>query len=297
MARRRKWHDPQAPRKVARSDPRRRQHWQPGDPHELDVMIDEAEALYQKLPPLVEQMQQVARRATVLMGTWEDLVAKEEEAQRVFGERFGRVKHAEHLQATLAVLRRRRLVTRLQALQEVLQLVAWLELDIFRDDFMHDLYASLDERQQMTLVSDVKRARQDLSDGEERLSRIRQLLTTGNGYFETFSIRKRALSSAMMALLDAVHLHKEGQPIPEELIVTTPEQVQEALRGVRPGNPLPQEVQEVVQLAYWGPYVKYRWREDSKGPLYTVALGKISQEPAGPDDNPDLLESDNPEEL
>ncbi|BCL79236.1 hypothetical protein ccbrp13_17010 [Ktedonobacteria bacterium brp13] len=91
-----------------------------------------------------------------------------------------------------------------------------------------------------------------LQNHEGRLSRIRQLLTTANGYFETYSIRKRALPSAMMALLDAVQLHKEGQPLPEDLIVTTPEAVQDQLRGLKPGDPLPDEVQEVVQLAYWG---------------------------------------------
>ena len=143
---------------------------------------------------------------------------------------------------------------------------------------MSDLYTALSEQQQqeLKLTGDAVRSRRQLSYFESHLSRIRQLLTTANGYFETYSIRKRALPSAMMALLDAVQLHKEGQPLPEDLIVTTPTDVQEALRSLKPGDPLPEEVQEVVQLAYWGPYLKYRWREDSAGPLYTIALGKIS---------------------
>jgi hypothetical protein len=84
---------------------------------------------------------------------------------------------------------------------------------------MSDLYTALSEQQQqeLKLTGDAVRSRRQLSYFESHLSRIRQLLTTANGYFETYSIRKRALPSAMMALLDAVQLHKEGQPLPEDL--------------------------------------------------------------------------------
>jgi hypothetical protein len=69
----------------------------------------------------------VTETAKLLLGSWEDLAAKEEQTRQVFADRFGRIKHAEHLQATLAVLRRRRLLTRLQALDEILHLATWLE--------------------------------------------------------------------------------------------------------------------------------------------------------------------------
>jgi hypothetical protein len=255
-------------------------------------MIEESEQLYQDLQQAVLRVQEINERARTLMGTWEEVMSKEHEAQQVFAEHFGRVKHAEHLQATLAVLRRRRLLTRLQALEEVLHLAALLELDIFRDSFLEDLYEALNEeqRQQRKLLGDVKRSRQQLSSAEERLNRIRQLLTVANGYFETYFIPKRSVPAALMAVLDAVQLHKEGKPITDDVIASAPEDLQEMLRSLKPDEPLPDEVLEVAQLAYWGPYLKYRWREGSAGPLYTIALGKIFP-------NDETEAADEPEEL
>lgn len=285
MPRPRKERDLDAPRKIPLSDPQKRQRWKPGDEHPLDVMVEEAEQLYQDLHTAVIQARDTSERVNALMGTWEQLTQKEEEAQQVFRDRFGTIKHAEHLQATLAVLRRRRLLARLQALEEVFQLAALLEMEIFRDGIWSDLYKALDEeqRQHLKLVSDVKRSRQRLSFAEERLSRIRQLLTTANGYFETYFIPKKTVPAALMALLDAVNCHEQGQPIPDDLMASVPEEVQEALRSLKPGDPLPEEVRELALQAYWGPYLKYRWREDSRGPLYTIALGKIAVTDDGPD--------------
>jgi hypothetical protein len=295
MPRRRKERDPDAPRKIPISDPQKRQRWKPGDEHPLDVMVEEAHSLEQELQEAILRVQQGSERVQMLMGKWEDVTAKEREAQQVFAERFERVKHAEHLQATLAVLRRRRLLARLQALEEVLLLASLLELDIFRDGFLQDLYDTLNEeqRQQMKLLGDVRRSRQQLSSAEGHLSRIRQLLTVANGYFETYVIPKRSVPAALMSLLDAIQLHKEGQPIPENMIASVPEDVQETLRALKPGDHLPEDVLEVAQLAYWGPYLKYRWREGSTGPLYTIALGKIF-----PSDGTEAAdEADKPEEF
>jgi hypothetical protein len=79
-----------------------------------------------------------------------------------------------------------------------------------------------------------------------------------------------------MAVVDAVQLDKEGQTLPDDVVASAPEDLQEMLRSLKPSDPLPDEVFEFAQHAYWGPYLKYRWREDSTGPLYTIALGKIA---------------------
>ena len=49
-----------------------------------------------------------------------------------------------------------------------------------------------------------------------------------------------------MVLLDAVQYHEEGQPILEDLIALVPEEVQEVLRSLNTGDPLPEEVRELV---------------------------------------------------
>ncbi|BCL79218.1 hypothetical protein ccbrp13_16830 [Ktedonobacteria bacterium brp13] len=147
MPRPRKRRAEDAARKVPVSDPARRQRWQPGEDHPLDVMIAESALLEQELSGAVKKVEAATASITSLLGSWEDLATKEEQTRQVFADRFGSIKHADHLQATLAVLRRRRLLTRLQALEEILHLASWLETDIFLDEFMHDLYTALSEQQ------------------------------------------------------------------------------------------------------------------------------------------------------
>lgn len=264
------------PRKVPISQ-EGRLRWKPGEKHALDVMFGEAEQMQHELEEELAQTQQALRSVRVLMGDAQMLAAKDEEARAIVRQQFRTHKHYEHIQATFAVLRLRRQITRLQAVTEALDLVAMLLIEVFREDvIVEELKASLEEEQrlQAEMTGTVQVSRDRLTSAEERLHRIRMLLSRANGWFEVFSIPKRGLPPQTLALLEAVRLHKAGLPIVPDLIERVPPEVQPHLQALQPGEPLPPEVQELVDLAYWGPYRKYRWREETGGPLYTIALGK-----------------------
>lgn len=111
--------------------------WRPGKPHPLDVLFDEASALREELPGHLEELltsvQQLQDALHTLLDQeqhFDDPATPVSEADhiafRAVAERFHNRKHFDHLEAVFAVIRRKRLAGRLQAIKAALDLASGL---------------------------------------------------------------------------------------------------------------------------------------------------------------------------
>jgi len=111
--------------------------WRPGKPHPLDVLFDEASALREELPGHLEELltsvQQLQDALHTLLEQeqhFDDTATPVSEADhvafRAVAERFHNRKHLDHLEAVFAVIRRKRLAGRLQAIKAALDLASGL---------------------------------------------------------------------------------------------------------------------------------------------------------------------------
>ncbi len=123
--------------------------WRPGTPHPLDVLFQEAQTLRDELPG---QLQEMLTSAQHVQHTLHSLLEMEQQfddpaapisaadraAFQAVTERFHNRKHLDHLEAIFAVVRRKRLAGRLQAIQAALDLAAGLlaEEDSLSQEFL-----------------------------------------------------------------------------------------------------------------------------------------------------------------
>ncbi len=257
--------------------------WREGDPHPLDVMIEEAMQLQDQRNRALASVRQALSSTTNLLGDAEQLIQKDERADQRVKQLFQDQeahKHLEHFIATFAVLRRKRDLARLQAANEALHLAAGLLIEVFHDDpFLEDLEEVMREDRDRKELTGVKKSRDRLGWFEDAIHRIRNLLTAGNGWFEFFYIPRRGVPVGLMNVVEIVkRIQKQGVPyaeLPSKLFDQVPEEVIPLLEAVRPGSPLSPELQEIVSLAYYGPYASYRFMEFFRGPKNTVYLGRI----------------------
>ncbi len=123
--------------------------WRPGTPHPLDVLFEEAKTLRDELPGHLEELLTSAQRVQHTLHSllemeqqFDDpaapISAADRAAFRAVTERFHNRKHLDHLEAVFAVLRRKRLAGRLQAIQAALDLAAGLlaEEDSLSQEFL-----------------------------------------------------------------------------------------------------------------------------------------------------------------
>jgi hypothetical protein len=257
--------------------------WKEGEPHPLDVMIEEAAQLQDRRDHALGSVRQALSYVTNLLGDAEQLAQKDEKTDQQVKQLFQDQeahKHLEHFIATFAVLRRKRDLARLQAANEALHLAAGLLIEVFHDDpFLEDLEEVMREDRDRKELTGVKKSRNRLGRFEEVLHRIRNLLTAGNGWFELFYLPRRSIPIGLMNILEIVkRVQKQGLPyaeLPPELFDQVPEEVVPLLEEVHQGEPLSPELREIVALAYYGPYGAYRFMEMFRGPKNTVYLGRI----------------------
>ncbi len=130
---------PRTPRgeRTIKESKKGRMLWRPGTPHPLDVLFEEAKTLRDELPGHLEELLTSAQRVQHTLHSllemeqqFDDLVAPisaaDRAAFRAVTERFHNRKHLDHLEAVFAVLRRKRLAGRLQAIRAALDLAAGL---------------------------------------------------------------------------------------------------------------------------------------------------------------------------
>ncbi len=337
---------PQGERTISQSK-KGRILWRPGRPHPLDVLFEEAKTLRAALPGHLEELLTSAQRVQHRLHTLLDMEqqfddpaapisAADRAAFRAVSERFHNRKHLEHLEAVFAVVRRKRLAGRIQAIQAALDLAAGLlaeedslsqeflqavqqaqataptdDLAVAEDEFVPDIeegseqeLADLDQASEseetdgpqppkqvypllskeeervlnlteplMPLVTSVEQSRTLLRDFEARLPDLRAQLVASNGWFDIFYVSKRRVKKEVGTFLRALRREqKRNKTVPKSVEQQVHPDVARFFRQVEGEPTIPRElVPYIFEFTEYGPYAKYRWRENKR--TYTVSLG------------------------
>jgi len=133
--------------------------WRPGDPHAMDALDKEVQALDAQIP---EQISHLLAQVTHTQQRLQAILEHEQYQQSPTGpfsqadeiaygavkSRFRNRKHLKHLQSFFALLRRRRLLGRLRAIEAALQLANGLlaEEPTFSQQFLATLHSASAEK-------------------------------------------------------------------------------------------------------------------------------------------------------
>src|SRR5258708_1592074 len=93
-----------------------------GDPHTLDVQLDEAHRVGQQLTAAAEPLPALLAVLEEFQQVPARLAAEDEDLAAFLGEHYSDRKHVDHIQATLMIFRRKRALTRVQAAEAALRL-------------------------------------------------------------------------------------------------------------------------------------------------------------------------------
>jgi hypothetical protein len=323
----RKLKDDNTPRKIEKSLSDRL-YWQPGDKHPLDVLFGELDQLRQHIPEelaaLLTSAQTAEQHLSAIMEATQDttdatglFTTADHESRRTVIDRFHNRKHSDHLLTILTIQRYKRLIGRMNAIKEALDLVNGLleEEEAFSPQSEAsplrppqqaiDRPSEVQEKPQTSeepvdqqdpptkaelrlqgidepltpIVGEVTQSRQLLQAFEGRIPDLRRGLTLGQGWFEVFYISKYHFKTEVVLYMKALLAWQEHHtPIPTEI-----EQAihPEVARLLQIGADIPKELRdEAYDCTKVGPYVKYRWHDS--GRTYTVSLGLLDDYPPLP---------------
>jgi hypothetical protein len=289
--------------------------WKPGDPHAMDVLDKEVQALDAHIPEqislLLTQVQQTQQRLQAILSDEQyqqsetaPFSVADEQADSAVKSRFRNRKHLKHLQAFFALLRRKRLLGRLRAIEATLQLVNGLldEEPTLSQQFLatlHNASQHTDEQPPQTLgsplpreveriqgieepviafTSSAEQSRRLLTAFEQQLPDLRHRLMAYHGWFEVFYVPKKRYKPEVIAEAAALD---ENQPIPDAVAQDVHPEVARLLRlGIKLKD-MPKSLDDVIyDIVQLGPYVRYRWREEKH--IYTISLGLRDDYPPFP---------------
>jgi hypothetical protein len=290
-----------------------RLYWHPGEPHSLDSLKQEVEQVDQLVPDQIQSLLSKAKltqeRLNALLSseqyqedTTTPFKAADQQANQIVEKRFGNRKHLQHLQWFFALLRRKRLLGRLQAIEAALDLVNGLLLteETLTQEFLTALQTHEEtppirtpltreeERLQgigepLTLIiPSAKQSRQLLTHFEKRLPDLRRHLSLYSGWFEVFYVPKRHYKPTLIAYAESLEQEqKQKIPIPEAVTQALHPEVVGYLRlGIMPKDMPKALSDEIYDIIEEGPYVRYRWREQKH--IYTISLGLLDDYPPYP---------------
>ena len=284
-----------------------RVYWRPGQPHPLDALGDENQALLKEIPETISTLlaetttteERLHQLLTQSSNSKMHPAQAESLTRKIIFHRFSDRKHIDHLQMILGIIRRRRLIGRLKTIQAALQLINGLleEEETIEQEFLkayekaqndgpHQPESHANQRLQNIdepleeLVGSVAQSRQLLRDFTEKLPSLRRDLLARSGWFEVFYVPHKKTKKEAFDYYHAMKaFRKRGIPIPEEI-----------KRAIHPGvaalieqgvPEIPKELQEYAyDITQLGPYVRYRWREDKN--VYQVSLGLEDDYPPFP---------------
>jgi hypothetical protein len=259
-----------------------RLRFQQGDPHALDVQLDEARNLNAQLlttaaqlPELLaalEEFQQVPTR-----------LAEEDEALAAFlREHYSDRKHVDHIRATLLIFRRKRALARLQAAESALRLAQEL---LAPDPLIPRLVELLQagpgpvaraeiDREQLT--GSPRHLDEQITQVKDRLREIQAALGQGNGWIDIQYVRRERVRPIVVQYIIALNKQREdGTPVPAEL---EREIDPELAAVIQARQEIPERMAPLVyETVSYGPYPFFRWRE-GRGPIYAVSLADTSVE-------------------
>ena len=99
-----------------------RLRFQQGDPHALDVQLDEARNANAQLGVTAAQLPELLAALEEFQQVPTRLAAEDEALAAFLGEHYSDRKHVDHIRATLMIFRRKRALARLQAAESALRL-------------------------------------------------------------------------------------------------------------------------------------------------------------------------------
>lgn len=317
--------EPQEPTEHAQATRKtHRLSWRPGEPHELDRLKEEVLEVDQHIPGqfqnLLSQAGWTQQRLQALLASeqyQEDVTGPfkvaDQQASQIIEGRFGNRKHLQHLQWFFALLRRKRLLGRLRAIEAALELVNGLlqEEETLTQEFLSVLQVQQplppsqtptpeepapyrmvltkeEERLQgideplTEVITSAKQSRQLLTHFETRLPELRRHLSLANGWFEVFFVPKRRYKDTLLAYAEALEQERQRKiPLPDRIAQALHPEVARHLRlGIQPKD-MPKDLRdEIYETIQEGPYVRYRWREH--GHLCTISLGLLDDYPPYP---------------
>jgi len=258
--------------------------FRPGFPHALDDQIREARNYRFLLAEQVSQLQTLLAELEQLDDPGAQMSQEENALKAFLWETYQDHKHRDHILATFLGIRRKRLLERLQAAQVAIELAR----DFFAPDhrIVQELQQAIEQARQPQEVSkqdegeegpqpferqvnhrhiygDAEHTRIQLAQFDVLVKQMRSTITSGIGWFEEFYVSKQRLSVAARAYMRA------GKDVPEDV--------------------------EMFEDVLYGPYLKYRWREEGskRAAIYTVQLGLIPDEERGTptdEDDQDAIE-------
>jgi hypothetical protein len=129
--------------------------WTPLEPHALDGLEQEVQALDEEIPAritsLLKEVQHTHQRLEAILAQEQEqqpdptdpFSRADRHATQLVQERFGNRKHLKHLQAFFALLRRRRLLGRLRTIEAALHLVNGLVAQ--EETLSHQLLTAMHE--------------------------------------------------------------------------------------------------------------------------------------------------------
>jgi hypothetical protein len=241
------------------------------------------------------------------------------EARLIALQRFGNRKHLHHLLAAFALQRHKRQLGRLRTIEAALTLAndllveetslsqeflaAWQtarrqpppDTEATETEAEHTETENEEAKPPLTkeelrvqgleeplepIVSSADQGRRLLREFEARLPDLRRQLSTGQGWFEVFSVPKRHYKDEVIAYWKALSRFQNKQiPIPAEIERAVHPEVRQFLQAGTYKFP-PALRDEVYNITYVGPYVKYRWTEHRQ--TYTISLGMDDDYPPFP---------------
>jgi len=274
----RRTEDERATAKERRIEPsyKGRLTFRPGDKHALDSQIKEARNYRGLLMAQLEQLHLVQDELVTLDDPGAFISREENVLKEFLWETYRDHKHRDHITATFLSIRRQRLLARLQAATDAIQIAADLLQpdDTLLDDLRRAVEQQHQEAEQRALQAktqhplppappseegpqinsrhiygDLQKSRAQLARFEAQIGVMRDGISPAVGWFETYYVSKERYTAAARAYL------KRNKPIPDDV-------------------PITEEV-------WYGPYLKYRWQEIGGGPMYTVQMSLIPEEERG----------------
>lgn len=290
-------------RRIPRSQ-KGRLKFRPGDPHALDVQIQEARNYRRLIAAKLAQLQ----AALSALDTQEDpsaAISDQEAALKSFlWTTYQEHKHREHILATFLAIRRARLLAKLEAAGAALEMAA----DLLKPDnsLLQELHAAVEHQRQAAarqrqrtpkppqeegqqsqaaaLVRitgadeetvraqlDAIQAERDQEEADDPTSRIDQRhiygdVNTARAHLAAFDRQIKTMRAAI----------SPGVGWFEEFYIEKVQLTREARKYIMRGEKPPEDVPTFEGLIY-GPYLKYRWQEMTGGPQYTIQMGLIPE--------------------
>lgn len=236
-----------------------RRRFRPGDPHVLNVQEREARNYRALLALQLGRLQATTAALNALDDPGVVMSQEENELKQYLWDQYQEHKHRDHVAATWLVIRRERLLARLQAADDALRIA--VDLLAPDDSLLQDLHRAVEHHRQEIersgqqpkaeppqiderhLYGDVQKHRARLAEFEIQVATMRAAISPAIGWFEEYRIKKTRYTAEARAYL------MRNEPIPPDV--------------------------QAFEDVWYGPYLKYRWQEETDGPAYTIQMTLI----------------------